>query len=39
MTETEQAQALLNYLSSNVLLRPGIKLTADSSLVVSGLID
>ena len=39
MTETEQAQALLNYLSSNVLRRPGIKLTSDSSLVASGLID
>jgi len=26
MTETEQAQALLNYLSSNVLRRPGIQL-------------
>ena len=39
MTETEQAQALLNYLSSNVLRRPGIQLTGDSSLVASGLID
>jgi len=39
MTETEQAQALLNYLSSNVLRRPGIQLKADSSLVASGLID
>ena len=39
MTETEHAQALLSYLSSNVLRRPGIQLTADSSLVASGLID
>jgi acyl carrier protein len=40
MTETEQAQALLNYLSSNVLRRRrDIQLTADSSLVASGLID
>jgi acyl carrier protein len=39
MTETEQAQALLNYLSSKVLRRPGIQLKADSSLVASGLID
>ena len=39
MTETEQAQTLLNYLSSNMLRRPDIQLTADSSLVVSGLID
>jgi acyl carrier protein len=39
MTEAEQAQALLNYLSSNVLRRPGIQLTGDSSLVASGLID
>jgi acyl carrier protein len=39
MSETQQAQALLNYLSSNVLRRPGIQLTADSSLVASGLID
>ena len=39
MTETEQAQALVNHLSSNVLRRPGIQLKADSSLVASGLID
>ena len=39
MTETEQAQTLLNYLLSNVLRRPGIQLTAQSSLVASGLID
>jgi len=39
MTETEQAQALLNYLSANVLRRRDIQLTADSSLVASGLID
>lgn len=39
MTETEQAQALLNYLSANVLRRRDIHLTADSSLVASGLID
>ena len=39
MTETEQAQALLNYLSANVLRRQDILLTADSSLVASGLID
>ena len=39
MTETEQAQTLLNYLSSNVLRRPVSNLTADSSLVASGLID
>ena len=39
MTETEQAQALLNYLSSNMVRRPDIQLTADSSLVASGLID
>jgi hypothetical protein len=39
MTETEQAQALLNYLSANVLRRQDILLTADTSLVASGLID
>src|SRR4029077_3014366 len=39
MTETEQAQALLNYLLANVLRRRDIHLTADSSLVASGLID
>ena len=39
MTEAEQAQALLDYLSSNVLRRRDIQLTADSSLVASGLID
>jgi len=39
MTETEQMQALLNYLSANVLRRRDIQLTADSSLVASGLID
>ena len=30
MTETEQAQTLLNYLSSNVLRRPGIQLKSGS---------
>ena len=39
MNETEQAQALLNYLLTEVVRRPGTKLSADSSLVASGLID
>ncbi len=39
MNETDQAQALLSYLLTNVVRRPGMQLTADSSLVASGLID
>jgi acyl carrier protein len=39
MNEIEQAQAILDYLVSHVVRRPGIQLTADSSLVASGLID
>ena len=39
MTEAEQAQALLDYLLSEVVRRPKIELNADSSLVASGLID
>jgi len=39
MTEAQQAEALLNYLSMNVIRQPGVQLTADSSLIKSGLID
>jgi len=39
MTEAEKAQALLSYLLSDVVKRSDIKLTVDSSLVASGLID
>ena len=39
MTETEEAQAMLDYLASNVLRRSSVQLTPDSSLVASGLID
>ena len=39
MNETEQAQEILNYLLTNVIRRPGVQLTADSSLVASGIVD
>jgi acyl carrier protein len=39
MTEAEQAQEMLDYLSANVIRRPGVSLSADSSLIKSGLID
>jgi acyl carrier protein len=39
MSESEQAQALISYLLSNIVRRPSVQLTADSSLVASGLVD
>ena len=39
MTEAEQAQAMLDYIVGTVIRRPNVKLSADSSLVASGLID
>ena len=39
MSDSEQAVAMLNYLQADVLRSPTIQLTADSSLVASGLID
>ncbi len=35
----DEAQAMIDYLLANVVRRPGVALTADSSLVASGLID
>jgi acyl carrier protein len=39
MTDSEQAAAMLDYLVAHVVPRLNIVLTADSSLVASGLID
>jgi len=39
VSDSEQAVAMLNYLQADVLRSPTIQLTADSSLVASGLID
>jgi len=39
MTDPEQAAAMLSYLLAHVVPRVDIELTADSSLVASGLID
>ena len=39
MTDSEQAAAMLSYLLAHVVPRVDIELTADSSLVASGLID
>jgi acyl carrier protein len=39
MNETEQAEALLQYLISTIVRRPNVPLKADSSLVASGLVD
>jgi acyl carrier protein len=39
MTEAEEVQAMLNYLSTNVVRQPSVQLSADSSLIKSGLID
>jgi acyl carrier protein len=39
MTDAEQAAAMLDYLLAYVVPRVDIDLTADSSLVASGLID
>ena len=39
MTQAQEIQALLDYLSVNVVRRPGVQLNADSSLIKSGLID
>ena len=39
MNDSEQAAAMLDYLLARVVPRLNIELTADSSLVASGLID
>jgi acyl carrier protein len=39
MTEAEETQALLDYLAASLVRRSGVQLSADSSLVASGLID
>lgn len=39
MTEAEEAQAMLDYLMTQVVRRSGVQLNTDSSLVASGLID
>ena len=39
MTEAEQTEALLSYLSTNVVGQSGVQVTADTSLIRSGLID
>ena len=39
MTEAEQTQAMLDYLTVTILRRSSVQLTPDSSLVASGLID
>ena len=37
--QAEQAQAIIDYLISSIIRRPGIVLTSDTSLVASGMID
>jgi acyl carrier protein len=39
MTEAEEAQTMLAYVATTIVRRPAIQLSADSSLVASGLID
>jgi acyl carrier protein len=39
MTEAEQIDVLLSYLATNVVGKTGVRLSADSSLIKSGLID
>ena len=39
MTEAQEVETLLNYLSTHVVGKPDIQLTVDSSLIKSGLID
>jgi len=39
MTEAAQTQELINYIEQEVIRRPGVRLTADTPIVSSGLID
>jgi acyl carrier protein len=39
MTEAEEAHAMLDYISTNVIRGPDVQLSADVSLIKSGLID
>jgi acyl carrier protein len=39
MSEAEEAHIILDYLATNVIRRPGIQLSAESSLIKSGLVD